>query len=256
MDFKENPGTDFQDIKNISKQKAKEEINALREGIEYHDCLYYVKNEPEISDAVYDRLFSRLQELEKAFPEYQSSDSPTRRVGSKAASKLDKISHRSPMLSLNAVSETDDIENFLDFVTKNSTERTIHYALEPKFDGLSVEIVYENGEFQYGATRGDGDTGEDISRNIKTIHSIPMHLQDEERIPPFLSVRAEVFILKKGFRALNKNRIEEGEEPFVNPRNAAAGLLRQLDPGKVAGCSLDVRFYEILDIKDNNVSSH
>lgn len=256
MDFKKNPRTDFKDIEKLNKDAAKAEIEALREGIEYHNYLYYVKNQPEISDATYDKLLKRLQELEEAFPEFESPDSPTRRVGAEPVSNLKKVSHAAPMLSLNAVLEEKEISDFVDFILKNSPGNEVAFILEPKFDGASVEVVYEDGTFEYGATRGDGETGEDISKNLKTIHSIPLRLQKGNGIPPSLAVRGEVFMVKKGFHELNKERVEEGEEPFANPRNAAAGLLRQLDPKMVAGRPLDVRFYDVLAIEGQEVSSH
>jgi DNA ligase (NAD+) len=258
MDFKKNPNTDFRSVGRMSENEAKEEIEALKEGIEYHNYLYYVKNRPEISDANYDRLFQRLQELEKAFPEFESPDSPTRRVGAEPVSKLKKVSHTAPMLSLHAALEEKEVVDFVNFVQRNADgkEATLILILEPKFDGTSVEIFYENGGFRYGATRGDGETGEDISENLKTIHSIPLHLQKQDGVPSSLAVRAEVFMLKRGFHQLNKERVEKGEEPFANPRNATAGLLRQLDSRMVAGRPLDVRFYDVLAIEGDEPSTH
>jgi DNA ligase (NAD+) len=258
MDFKKNPNTDFRSVGRMSENEAKEEIEALKEGIEYHNYLYYVKNRPEISDANYDRLFQRLQELEKAFPEFESPDSPTRRVGAEPVSKLKKVSHTAPMLSLHAALEEKEVVDFVNFVQRNADgkEATLILILEPKFDGTSVEIFYENGGFRYGATRGDVETGEDISENLKTIHSIPLHLQKQDGVPSSLAVRAEVFMLKRGFHQLNKERVEKGEEPFANPRNATAGLLRQLDSRMVAGRPLDVRFYDVLAIEGDEPSTH
>ncbi|MFW6102043.1 MAG: NAD-dependent DNA ligase LigA [Chloroflexota bacterium] len=256
MDFKKNPRTDFKIIDKISKGEAKEEIEALREGIEYHNYLYYVKNKPEISDATYDKLFKRLQELEEAFPEFESPDSPTQRVGTEPVSKLKKVGHAAPMLSLNAALEEKEVADFVDFVQRNAEDEQATFILEPKFDGASVEVVYENGKYKYGSTRGDGETGEDISENLKTIPSIPLHLQKGNGIPSSLALRGEVFMLKKGFHELNKERVEKGEEPFANPRNATAGLLRQLDSRMVAGRPLDVRFYDVLAIAGQELSSH
>ena len=255
MDFKKNPTTDFKETGKLDKEEAEKEIEALREGIEYHNYLYYVKNQPVISDATYDRLFRRLQELEEAFPQLQSPDSPTRRVGAEPVSKLKKVSHAAPMLSLNAVLEEKEVSNWVDFVKKNSNSPEIIFVLEPKFDGTSVEIAYENGLFKYGATRGDGGTGEDISENLKTIHSIPLRLQMDS-IPGSLAVRGEVFMLRKGFQELNKERVQNDEEPFANPRNATAGIIRQLDSKMVAGRPLDVRFYDVLSIGGQELASH
>jgi DNA ligase (NAD+) len=256
MDFKKNPKTDFEDVDDLTKEEAREEAQSLREGIEYHDYLYYVKNQPQISDAVYDRLFRRLQELEDAFPDLRSDTSPTQRVGAAPVDELKKVTHAGPMLSLNSALEEKDVRNFYDFIRRNTKEKQVEYVLEPKFDGLSVEVVYENGRFQYGATRGNGEVGEDISENIKTIRVVPMHLQDGKGLPDFLSVRGEVFMTKQGFQEVNRERVEKGQEPFANPRNAAAGTMRQLDPKNVAGRPLDIFFYEILSIEGRPFSSH
>ena len=255
MDFKKNPGTDFKEIDSLCKKEAQKEIEALREGLEYHNYLYYVKNQPKISDATYDRLFHRLKKLEEAFPEFQSETSPTRRVGAPPVDKLKKVRHTSPMLSLNAVLEEKEVEEFVDFVRRNTKTDKLRFVLEPKFDGFSVEVAYKNGEFQYGATRGDGREGEDISENLKTIGSLPLRLQEVKSRPDFLAVRGEVFMTKDGFQALNKERLEQGQEPFANPRNAAAGLMRQLDSKMVAGKPLDLVFYDILQIKGHEFTS-
>lgn len=256
MDFKKNPSTDFNRIDQMCKEEVREEIEALREGIEHHNYLYYVKNSPEISDATYDKLFKRLQELEKAYPEFESPDSPTRRVGAEPVSKLRKVSHAAPMLSLNAALEEKEVVDFVNFVQRNAEGKEASFILEPKFDGTSVEVFYENGSFKYGATRGDGETGEDISENLRTVHSIPLHLQKQNGVPSSLAVRAEVFMLKKGFHELNKERVEKGEEPFANPRNATAGLLRQLDSRMVAGRPLDARFYDVLAVEGERLATH
>lgn len=256
MDFKKKPRTDFRDIEKMTKKEAREEIEALREGIDYHDYLYYVKNKPEISDATYDKLFKRLQDLEEAFPEFQSETSPTRRVGAPPLEKLKKKRHSAPMLSLNAALEEKEVRNFLDFVKRNVGERKMEFVLEPKFDGFSVEIAYRDGEFDYGATRGDGQTGEDISENLKTVRSVPLRLRTDRGVPSFVALRGEVFMPVKGFQALNKEKIEKGEEPFANPRNAAAGIMRQLDSKNVAGKPLDIFFYEILSVEGREFDSH
>jgi DNA ligase (NAD+) len=256
VDFKKNPSTRFKDIKKISKREAREEIETLREGIDHHDYLYYVKDKPEISDAVYDRLFKRLQDLEEAFPEFRSETSPTRRVGAPPLEKLKKKRHSAPMLSLNAALEEKEVENFFDFVRRNAGGRKAEFVLEPKFDGFSVEVAYRGGEFEYGATRGDGRTGEDISENLKTVRSVPLRLRRDGGVPPFVALRGEVFMPVKGFQALNKEKLERGEEPFANPRNAAAGIMRQLDSKNVAGKPLDIFFYEILSVEGREFRSH
>lgn len=256
MDYRKNPPKNFKDIDKLSKNQAKEEMDALWEGIDYHDYRYYVKNDPEISDSLYDKLYRRLQKLEEAFPELQSEDSPTQRVGAEPASKLKKVDHTSPMLSLNAALEEKEVKNFYDFVLRGIKQKRADFVLEPKFDGFSVEIVYEKGALKYGATRGNGEVGEDITRNLKTIHTVPMRLRKGKDTPDFLAVRGEVFMPKDGFQKLNKRRIENGEEPFANPRNAAAGTMRQLDPKNVADKPLDIVFYEILDISGSRPASH
>ncbi|MCF8143619.1 MAG: NAD-dependent DNA ligase LigA [Deltaproteobacteria bacterium] len=256
MDFKKNPDIDFKDVDKLSREEARKEVEALREGIEYHDYLYYVKNQPRISDAVYDKLFQRLEKLEEAFPDLLSDTSPTQRVGAEPVDELKKVAHAELMLSLNSALEEKDVRNFHDFMRRNTKGKTVEYVLEPKFDGLSIEVVYEKGRFQYGATRGNGEVGEDISENVKTIRVIPMHLQDGTGLPDFLSVRGEVFMTKQGFQQLNRERIEKGQDPFANPRNAAAGTMRQLDPKNVAGRPLDIFFYEILNIEGDGLASH
>ncbi len=256
MDFKKNPSTEFKPVEDISRNEAEREIEALREGINYHDYLYYVKNRPEISDAVYDKLFRRLQELEEAFPKLQSVNSPTRRIGAKPVSKLNKAKHAAPMLSLNSTLEEVKIKDFIDFVSRESKKEHIKLFVEPKFDGVSVEIVYRNGFFERGATRGDGETGEDISENLKTIRSVPLKLHSQDGLPGLLAVRGEALMLKKGFQQLNKERVERGEDPFANPRNAAAGILRQLDPMMVAGRPLDIRFYTVLKTEGFDFHTH
>lgn len=246
MDFKSKPDTSFKDIDELSEEEAQREVRALREGINYHDYLYYVKNAPKISDAVYDKLFQRLEDLESAFPGLKSADSPTARVGAEPVSKLKKVRHAAPLLSLEATLERRDIKSFLKTARGKSGRKSIRFCLEPKFDGLSVEIVYERGRFKYGATRGNGEVGEDISHNLKTIRAVPLCFQETGEAPDAVAVRAEIYMPREGFVALNKERVEQGEDPFANPRNAAAGMMRQLESRRVAGKPLDVFFYEIL----------
>jgi DNA ligase (NAD+) len=159
------------------------------------------------------------------------------------------------MLSLNAALEPKEVKNFYDFVQRNTKAKKIDYVLEPKFDGFSVELVYEEGQFKYGATRGDGEVGEDITKNLMTISTVPLTLQGT-KVPSMLSVRGEVFMPKEGFQRLNKERVEKGEEPFANPRNAAAGTMRQLDPKNVSNKPLDILIYDILHVQGNGFSSH
>lgn len=256
MNFKHHPRTRFKDTEKMSKQKAREEAEALREGIEYHNHLYYVKNKPQISDTTYDKLFHRLKELENAFPKLQSDVSPTRKVGSAPLEKLSKRKHTTPMLSLNAALEESEVEDHDRFIRQHANSKTITYVLEPKFDGFSVEVVYKEGVLDYGATRGDGETGEDISENLKTIRSLTLTFPRSKDVPSFLAVRGEVFMHKKDFQEVNKKRIERGDEPFANPRNAAAGIMRHLESRKVATFPLDIVFYEILQCEGCDFSYH
>ncbi len=246
----------FKDIDEMSKKAAKREIEALAEAVSYHDYRYYVKNAPEISDARYDQLFARLKDLEEAFPEYASDESPTTRVGAKPVGELKKVEHRAPMLSLNAALEERAARDFCDFVRGETGEESVLFVLEPKFDGFSVELVYEEGKFKTGATRGDGRTGEDITRNLRTIRSIPLRLLKKEDPPDFLSVRGEVYMPKKGFQELNRRRVERGDAPFANARNAAAGTMRQLDPEHVADKPLDVVVYDVLSAEPQPWTTH
>lgn len=258
MDFKNRPenGWPFEAIDDMDREAAGEEVEALREGIAYHAERYYVRNQPVISDALYDRLFKRLLDLEAAFPELRSENSPTQRVGAEPVDKLVKVDHAAPMLSLNAALEQEAFEDFHDFVRRRTGQKRVTYVLEPKFDGFSVEAVYRQGEFDHGATRGNGETGEDISRNLRAIGSLPLRVQGKDGVPGFLSVRGEVLMNKSGFQDLNRERIEDGREPFANPRNAAAGTMRQLDPKKVVGRPLDIIFYDILAVEGVAFDTH
>ena len=248
MDFKHDPSTDFRRVEELSQEQAAEEVEALRAGIRHHDYLYYVKAEPAISDAVYDQLFDRLQTLETEFPSLQDKNSPTQRVGAEPVSALDKREHRAPMLSLESVQDAEAVAAFIDRLQRDAgddDQGPVALVLEPKFDGLSVELIYDQGAFSSGSTRGDGYTGEDISHNLRQVAAVPMRLH---KAPRHLAVRAEIFMPRSGFTALNRERVQRGDEPFANPRNAAAGLMRQLDPNRVAGRPLDLFCYELLEL--------
>ena len=234
----------------LSEDRARQEIKALREEIDHHDHLYYVKSQPEISDRVYDTLFRRLQDLEDEFPQFRSPHSPTQRVGAPPAKELPAVQHLSPMLSLNAAMDPSEISNFDDFVRRSLSEGTeVTYVVEPKFDGFSVEVVYQDGLFARGSTRGDGRVGEDISRNLRTIRSLPLRLREDEELPDILAVRGEVYMPRDAFLKMNKTRTERGDDAFANPRNAAAGTMRQLDPAVVERRPLDIFFYDLLAIE-------
>jgi len=255
MDFKKNPSTDFEEIDNLSEEEATEEVEALREGIEYHNYRYYVKNQPVISDATYDRLFKRLQELEDAFPDLQTANSPTRRVGAEPAEELERVEHAAEMLSLNAALEQSEIEEWQDFVTRRAEGGELVWIVEPKFDGVSVEVVYREGRFERGATRGDGQIGEDITANLRTIRTLPLQLQGDDP-PDFLAVRGEVLLPRDAFQEINRQRIENNQDPFANPRNAAAGTVRRLDPKIVAEWPLEIFFYDILTLEGQDCQTH
>lgn len=228
-------------------QDILERIDRLRKEINYHNYRYYVLDQPVISDEDYDALMHELIELEKRYPEAITSDSPTQRVGARPSDKFATVPHSIPMLSLDDAFSEAEIMDFDRRVRKFlGTDEEIEYTVEPKMDGLAVELVYENSVFVLGSTRGDGYMGEDVTGNLRTIRAIPLRLIDREIPPPArLEVRGEVFINKDDFAALNKERIAKGEPVFANPRNAAAGSLRQLDPSITASRPLDVFFYGV-----------
>ena len=210
-------------------------VNQLKKEINEHNYKYYVLDDPEISDSAYDTLLRELQEIEHAHPELITVDSPTQRVGAKPLGEFSSVKHEMPMLSLaNAFSDEEFIEfnkRIVDLLNKNSdfSSEDLAFAAEPKLDGLAISLLYENGILTRGATRGDGETGEDVTQNIRTIATIPLKLQSDN-FPQRLEVRGEVIMEKTGFEKLNKEQLDKNEKPFANPRNAAAGSLRQLDP--------------------------
>jgi DNA ligase (NAD+) len=240
-----DPDTDFAPVDSLTETGAREEAADLREAIRYHDTRYYVENDPAIDDRTYDALFSRLQDLEDAFG-IATEGSPTQRVGGEPLEELGTVEHVAPMLSIDSSGEADDVRAFDERVRREVGD--VDYVCEPKFDGLSLEVVYEHGEYVRAATRGDGDTGEDVTENVRTIRSIPQKLRGDP--PDFLVVRGEVFIPRDAFQAYNRERVERGDDPFANPRNAAAGTLRQLDPSVTAERPLDCFFYEVLAAGD------
>lgn len=224
---------------------VKERVSRLRREIEHHNRLYYVLDRPEINDAEYDALFRELLELEAKFPELVSPDSPTQRVGGFPLEKFVQVTHRIPMLSLeNAFSEEEmrDFDGRVKRFLGLPASMEIDYVCEPKMDGLAVEIVYADGEFSVGSTRGDGFTGEDVTQNLKTVKSIPLRLAASHP-PRLLELRGEVYLPLSAFQRLNAEREEEGEPPFANPRNAAAGSIRQLDPRITARRPLSIFCY-------------
>lgn len=240
------PFPEMQDADDLTKKEARNEIKQLRKAINHHDHQYYIENDPDISDSKYDELFERLLTLEKKFPELQSDVSPTRKIGAAPVDSLKKKKHQALMLSLSSSAKEKETEDFLETVRKKTKGKNTEFFLEPKFDGLSVEVVYRDGTFSYAATRGDGQEGEDISENVKTIRSLPLQLRSADNLPNDLSVRGEIYLSKNDFQQLNKKRIERNKKAFANARNAAAGIVRQLDPKKVADIPLDIFFYEVI----------
>ena len=225
-----------------------EELTALLNRANYR---YYVLDDPELADFEYDRLLRELEELEAMHPQFAAVDSPTKRVGGEALSQFEKVNHPVPLMSLQDVFSREELGEFLEKIL--TAEPSAAFSVEPKIDGLSVALEYVEGKFVRGATRGDGNVGEDVTENLKTIHSIPMTL---ENAPPRLIVRGEVFMPKKSFEKLNARQEAEGKPLFANPRNAAAGSLRQLDPKIAAKRGLDIYIFNIQLAEGVDFSSH
>ena len=218
----------------------KDRIEELTRLLTQANYRYYVLDDPDMPDFEYDRLLRELEDLEKAYPELAEADSPTKRVGGEALSQFEKVVHPVPLMSLQDVFSMEELDSFLNRVLES--EGSAQFSVEPKIDGLSVALEYVDGRFVRGATRGDGNVGEDVTENLKTIHSIPMRI---DNAPPRLIVRGEVFMPKKSFEKLNARQEQEGKPLFANPRNAAAGSLRQLDPKIAAKRGLDIYIFNI-----------
>jgi len=226
------------------KERAEIRIEELKALIRHHDELYYQRNTPEISDSDYDRLFRELLELESRHPGLVTADSPSQRVGAAPLEGFDVVEHSAPMLSLANAFDDGELRAFDERIRKRVGNTPFQYVVELKIDGLAVSLTYEHGLFTRGATRGDGQRGEDITGNLKTIRTLPLKLSNRGPEPPErLEVRGEVYIRRKAFEAMNNDRLQSGEPPFANPRNAAAGSLRQLDPRIVAKRKLDLCIY-------------
>ena len=240
----------------MDRELAKKEIEKLRKEIEYHNYKYYVLDSPEISDIEYDRLFKKLKQLEEKYPEFYDPNSPTLRVGAKPLDKFEKVKHSLPMLSLSNATSKSELLEFHNRVKKLLNREEIEYVAEPKIDGLAVELVYENNRFLKGATRGDGIIGEDVTLNLKTIRSIPLTLPDDKYFFKVLEVRGEVFIEKEQFYKVNKEREREGLPLFANPRNCAAGSLRQLNPEETAKRGLKIFLYGNGRVEGINITTH
>ncbi len=233
-------------------EEVKEKIEKLRSELRRHSYLYYVLERPEITDYEFDHMYRALVDLEKEYPELVTPDSPTQRVGAKASEDFRKVRFRKPMLSLTNAFSADELRDFDRRVKTGLGEEKVEYITELKIDGLSMNLIYENGSLTQGLTRGDGRVGEDVTANVKTIHSIPLYI---ENAPPYLEVRGEVYMPRKSFIALNEARDEAGIMPFANCRNAAAGSLRQLDPHVTASRNLAFFAYALGDIEGMEIHS-
>jgi len=242
----------------MDKQAELKLIANLRKEIEYHNKRYYQQDAPEISDAEYDRLMLELQKLEDRYPEEFSTESPTQRVGAAPLAKFASFNHPSLMFSLANAFSNEEIIEFDVRIKRLAEAENISYIAEPKLDGLAVNLIYKNGIFTQGATRGDGAIGEDVTQNLKTISTLPLKMQNTTGIPipSFIEIRGEVYIMKEPFQKLNLRRIEEGEEPFANPRNAAAGSLRQLDSKITSRRPLNIFLYGVGNVRGINFLTH
>ena len=229
----------------MTRADAQQRISELREQIHHHDYLYYAEARPEISDAEYDALMGELRDLEGAFPDLVTPDSPTQRVAGQPIDAFRPVEHRAAMLSLDNATTPDDLREFEARLGRALPGARFDYVCEPKIDGLGIALVYERGRFVRGATRGDGRVGEDITANLRTIRSLPMVLRGALAAVPDLEVRGEVFMPRADFEELNRGLQESGEATFANPRNAAAGAVRQKDPAVTARRPLDIFLYHV-----------
>ena len=224
-------------------------VKTLRQEIERHNRLYYVEDAPEVTDAEYDALFRELQELEAGHPELRTPDSPTQRVGAAPLAEFGEVRHRAPMLSIGNAFDEEEVRAFDKRVRENLGVDQVEYAVEPKFDGLAVSLTYRQGVFAQGATRGDGTTGEDVTANLRTVRSIPLKIKNEN-----LEVRGEVLMYRRDFDALNERQRAAEQKEYVNPRNAAAGAIRQLDSRITA--SRRLRFFAYALISETDSKTH
>ncbi|MEM7009203.1 MAG: NAD-dependent DNA ligase LigA, partial [Thermodesulfobacteriota bacterium] len=236
--------------KKISKTNAKKKIAELSKELEHHNYLYYIENNPQISDYEFDTLLNELKHLEALYPDLVEPNSPTQRVGGQVAQGFKSVPHRAPMMSIDNISDEQGAYEF-DTRVKRMLEisEDIEYIAEPKFDGVSASITYENGVLTQGATRGNGTVGEDVTANLKTINTIPLNLKGKSNIPELIEIRGEVLYPIKAFNKLNKELSEEGEPVFANPRNAASGAIRQLDSSITAGRPLDFYAWGVGDVQ-------
>jgi len=224
----------------------------LVEEVRRHDRLYYVEARPEISDAAYDRLYRELQDLEKAYPDLADENSPTKKVGGTPLESFRHVAHAVPMQSLNNTYSEEELGEFLDRVAKNLHGQAAEFAIEPKVDGVAVSVRYEQGRLVQGLTRGDGEKGDDITENLKTIRNLPLAVKG---LPKVIEFRGEVYLPEPAFAALNRTREKAGEPLFANPRNAAAGTLKLLDSREVAKRPLAVVFYGLGEVVGSQTDS-
>ncbi len=235
----------------MNQEQAERRVRELRSLIRHHDYLYHVADQPEIADSAYDSLFAELSELETQYPELVSPDSPTQRVGGLALEEFSKVEHTAPMLSLDSAQSESALRRFDERIRKRLRRTDIEYVVEPKLDGASVELVYERGSLVRASTRGDGVVGEGVTENVRTIATVPLRLREGNgTLPTFLALRGEVIMRVDAFEQLNEKLLSEGRSPFANPRNAAAGALRQLDPRVSASRPLDIYLYDVLASED------
>ena len=227
----------------MTHAQAKARHAELAEEIRRHDHAYYVEARPAISDREYDKLYHELLDLERQFPDLATSDSPSQRVGGQPLSAFQPSAHLAPLMSLDNTYSQEEVRQFVERVQKLVPDERLEWLVEPKVDGVAINLRYEQGVLTVGATRGDGTTGDDITANLKTIRSLPLRLRGGNNLPRRMEVRGEVYLTKHGFAKLNQERAAAGEEVFANPRNAAAGSLKQLDPRLVAKRPLDIILY-------------
>lgn len=239
-----------------ARRTSRARAEELRTLLHHHNYCYYVLNRPEMSDAEYDRLFNELKSLEAADPTLVTPDSPTQRAGGTVAEGFASVRHRVAMLSLDNAYSVDEVREFEARLARALPGETFRYVCEPKVDGLGVALLYEKGRFVRGATRGDGRLGEDVTQNLKTVRTVPLRLRDRLASLDLLEVRGEVFMGREAFETLNRRLEADGDEPFANPRNAAAGSVRQKDSGITAARRLDIFVYGVSDAVPNPLTTH
>jgi DNA ligase (NAD+) len=236
----------------LTREKAEKKIKALRQKIREHEYKYFVLDDPSISDAEFDQMMQKLIKLEADFPELITEDSPTQRVGGEVLDEFKKVEHSATMLSLDNAFDKRDLRDFDNRVQKNLNGEDYQYVVEHKIDGLSAVMRYNNGSFELGATRGNGEVGEDITKNMKTIRSLPLKIEEKSE----MELRGEIYLAKSEFQRLNEERLENDESPFANPRNAAAGSVRQLDSKIAAQRSLSILIYDLISHSGREFETH